>query len=158
MILDRCPKEVTIDLDAARLLLRRRGSSAKLILDGRCVGCHVHYRLMCFLRHEGIEPIQEPEAQTSVCTTRDCNRPSFHGYGSCSEHLSYLLLNNYKERSNSNIELLGETFKSATQREWTCQPRYNIVRTRMEEISQGKRPGTDLAILDDEFSPASQQL
>jgi hypothetical protein len=49
-------------------------------------------------------------------------------------------------------------FKSATRQEWTFQPQYNIVRSRMEEILQGRRAGTDLIILDDEFSPASQQL
>lgn len=158
MIFDRCPKEVTIDLDTARLLPRRVGNAIKFILDGRCVGCLVHYRLMALLRRDGIEPLREPGAGTPVCTARGCKRLSFHGYDSCVEHLSYLLSQTYRGRPISNIEGLRETFKSAIRREWKLQPRYNIVLSRMEQISQGKRPGADLIILDDEFSPASQQL
>lgn len=144
MIFDGCPKEVTIDLDTARLLPRGRGNALKLILDGRCVGCLFRYRLMALLRHDGVEPLREPEAGTSVCTTQGCKRPSFHGYDSCIDHLSYLLSQTYRGRLISNIEGLREIFKSATRREWMFQPGYNIVRSRMDEISQGKRPGTDL--------------
>jgi hypothetical protein len=41
---------------------------------------------------------------------------------------------------------------------WNFPSRYDIVRRRIEDILQGKRPGSDLVILDDEFSPTSQQL
>jgi hypothetical protein len=33
-----------------------------------------------------------------------------------------------------------------------------MVRDRIENIPQGKRPGSDLVVLDDEFSHASHQL
>lgn len=160
MIFTRCPKSITIDLDTARLRLRGRGSSAKFFLDTRCVGCRVYYQLSLFLRYSGIEPSREPTARNSVCAAQGCERLSFYGYDFCSDHLSYLLLNNSMAmaRPNSNMKLLNEIFKSATRSEWTFQPQYNIVRSRMDEILQGRRPGTDLIILDDEFSPASRQL
>lgn len=151
-------KSITIDLDTARLRLRGRGSSAKFFLNTRCVGCRVYYQLSLFLRYEGIEPSREPEARTSVCAAQGCEWLSFYGYDYCSDHLAYLLLNNSMARPNSNMELLREIFKSATQSEWTFQPRYSIMRSRMDEILRGRRPGTDLIILDDEFSPASRQL
>jgi len=159
MIFDRCPKSITIDLDTARLRLRGRGSSAKFFLDTRCVGCRVYYQLSLFLRGKGIEPSREPEAGTSVCALQGCEWLSFYGYDFCSEHLSYLVVNNYRAVARPNsMELLNEIFKSAARSEWTFQPRYNIVRSRMDEILRGTRPGTDLIILDDEISPASRQL
>ncbi|KAI0430588.1 hypothetical protein F5Y09DRAFT_330948 [Xylaria sp. FL1042] len=122
MIFQRCPKAVTIDLDTARLLLR----GTKLILDGRCVACHVHYGLRCFLKDHGIEPLQEPKTQTSVCTTPGCKRLSFQGYSNCAEHLSYMALDNHNGKPNFRTELFREMFKTATRREWTFQPQYNV--------------------------------
>lgn len=100
MVLDRCPKEVTIDLDTARLRLRGHGSFSKFYLDSRHVGCRVHYRLMLFLRQEGIEPLREPKARTFACLAQGCEQLSFHGYAYCSDHLSYLLLRNHTKPIN----------------------------------------------------------
>jgi hypothetical protein len=160
VIIDRCPQEIVIDLDTARLRHRRyrHRNGAKLILNNRCIACHLHYGLMCFLKFNGLEPLGEHNARATVCTTPDCIREPFHGYSHCPEHLSHQLLYSHNGRTKSQIELFRETFKVATRRQWTFPPRYEIVRSRMAEIAQGKRPGTDLIILDDEFSPASQQL
>jgi len=154
MILDRCPKEVILDLDTAHLQRRQSGGSTKLRLGNRCVGCHVHFQLTRFLKDKGIEP----EAQSTVCMSQDCKQLPIHAYSYCPTHLSNLLLDSRKKIPNHSITLLQEMFKSAIRKEWAFQPQYDIVRSRTEEILQGKRPGTDLIILDDEFSPSSQQL
>ncbi|KAI8951904.1 hypothetical protein F4801DRAFT_578005 [Xylaria longipes] len=44
------------------------------------------------------------------------------------------------------------------QEPWTCPAKYDIVRTRTTEIQQQKRSGSDLVVLNTEFSPASLQL
>jgi hypothetical protein len=49
-------------------------------------------------------------------------------------------------------------FSSAVQKTWTSPSDYQKVIRRMEEIKRGQRPGSDLVILDDEFSIASRQL
>ncbi|RSL43180.1 hypothetical protein CEP54_015183 [Fusarium duplospermum] len=49
-------------------------------------------------------------------------------------------------------------FNSATQRMWSFPLSYRKVLRRIEEIQQGKRSGSDLVILDDEYSPSSRQL
>lgn len=51
-----------------------------------------------------------------------------------------------------------EGFKSAARDRWITPPIYGIVRQRMSDISDGKRAGSDLVILDDEFSFTSRQL
>lgn len=154
MILDRCPKEVTLDLDTAHLQRRESRGSAILRLANRCVRCYIHFQLMRFLKHRGIEA----GPQSSVCASQDCNRLPVHGCAYCPLHLSNLLQNSHKSILNHSITQLQEIFKSAIRKEWRIQPQYDVVRRRTKEILQGKRPGTDLIILDDEFSPASQQL
>ncbi|KAK4697534.1 hypothetical protein P7C71_g554, partial [Lecanoromycetidae sp. Uapishka_2] len=56
------------------------------------------------------------------------------------------------------MESLRETFDFAARRKWKPQPQYDIVRRRILEIQQDKRPGADPVVLDDEFSPASRRL
>ena len=41
---------------------------------------------------------------------------------------------------------------------WVASPTYDVVRQRLSDIRDGKRPGSDLVILDDEYSFASKQL
>ncbi|KAF1963619.1 hypothetical protein CC80DRAFT_397754, partial [Byssothecium circinans] len=96
--------------------------------------------------------------QNSVCASRNCDRLPVHGCAYCPLHLSNLLQNSHKSIHNHSITQLQEMFKSAIRKEWRIQPQYDVVRKRTKEILQSKRPGTDLIILDDEFSPASQQL
>lgn len=63
-----------------------------------------------------------------------------------------------QELSVEKINTFREVFQSAAQKMWISPPYYDIVRRRASDIGQGKRPGSDLVILDDEFSPASRQL
>jgi hypothetical protein len=49
-------------------------------------------------------------------------------------------------------------FRTAARERWIAPVNYSIVRQRISDISKGKRPDSDLVILDDEFSIASKQL
>jgi hypothetical protein len=52
----------------------------------------------------------------------------------------------------------GKCFKSAARKLWAYPLQYDIMRRRMDDILQNKRPGSDLVVLDDEYSPSSRQL
>ncbi|KAF2440657.1 hypothetical protein P171DRAFT_447581 [Karstenula rhodostoma CBS 690.94] len=154
MILDRCPKEAILDLDTAHLQRRESRGFSILRLANRCVGCYIHFQLRRFLEHRGIEA----GPQSSVCASQNCNRLPVHRCAYCPLHLSTLLQNSHKSILSHSITQLQEMFQNAIRKEWRIQPQYDVVRKRTGEILQNKRPGTDLIILDDEFSPASQQL
>lgn len=58
-----------------------------------------------------------------------------------------------------DLQLLRRTVETAAEEKWTSPPDYNrLVRQRIADIHIGKRPGSDLVTLDDEFSPTSWQL
>jgi hypothetical protein len=58
-----------------------------------------------------------------------------------------------------DLQLLRRTFETAAEKKWTSPPDYNrLVRQRIADIQNGKRPSSDLVALDDEFSPFSWQL
>jgi hypothetical protein len=114
--------------------------------------------LIHLLRYCGVDPVQATYAGTSICAFERCERQCLVGYSCCANHVTYQLLDNHRGKVNSNIEQARELFNAATQKQWEYNPRYNIVRSRIKEISDSKRPGTDLIILDDEWSPASKQL
>ena len=150
---ERCPNEVIIDLDTAHLVLRRRPKS-QLILDNRCVACRFYNQVTTFLTRYEIEL----EDENAVCTFHGCDQLSFHGSGICAQHLSNIISKSYREKTTIDIRLLRETFNSAARKRWEFPPYYNTVRQWISEILQGKRAGSDLVILDDEFSPASSQV
>lgn len=154
LIFERCPKEGIIDLDTARLVLRRRPKSQS-ILDNRCVACRFYNQVTTYLTRYEIEL----EDGNAVCIFHGCDQLSFHGSRRCAQHLSNLLLKSHRENTTIDIiRLFWETFNSAVRKRWEFPPYYNTVRRRILEILQGKRAGSDLVILDDEFSPASSQL
>jgi len=148
-IIQRCPDEVTIDLDTARLLRSRCG----LRLGARCIACHVYFELTSF-KKEGVEF----QAENIVCTYPGCDQRSFHRSGRCPRHLSPVIWKAHRENTAINLRVARRAFESATRKRWTFPLQYKIVCRRIEAILQGKRPGSDLVILDDEFSPASRQL
>ena len=150
---ERCPNEVIIDLDTAHLVLRRRPKS-QLILGNRCVACRFYNEVTTFLTRYEIEL----EDENAVCTFHGCDQLSFHGSGRCAQHLSNIISKSYREKTTIDIRLLRETFNSAARKRWEFPPYYNTVRQWISEILQGKRAGSDLVILDDEFSPASSQV
>jgi len=61
------------------------------------------------------------------------------------------------QRTRFNSQTAQEVFKSAARDKRTASPNYDIVRRRMSDIFQGKRPGSDLVIPDEEFSFATRQ-
>jgi len=97
-------------------------------------------------------------AENIVCTHPRCDRRSFHKSGRCPQHLSKLIWATKAKDPAIDLRLARGKFESAARKQWTFPPSYDIVRERIEDILHGKRPGSDLVVLDDEFSPASHQL
>lgn len=151
---ERCPEEVTIDLDTARLFLKEKQGVIRLRLNCRCVICHFNYRVTQFLRKAGLEF----QAKNTICTFEDCDRASFNRSGRCPQHLFNSLRKAHQKKTTLDLRLLQQKFNSAAQKTWSFPPRYNTVCHRMEEICQEQRPGSDLVIMDTEFSPTSTQL
>lgn len=123
-------------------------------MDNRCVAYHFYSQVITFLTRYKIKL----EDENAVCTFHGCDQLSFHGSRRCAQYLSNLLLKSHRENTTIDIRLFRETFNSAVRKKWEFPPYYNTVRRRILEILQGKRAGSDLVILDDEFSPASSQL
>jgi len=46
-----------------------------------------------------------------------------------------------------------EAFESAARKQWVYPLKYDRMLRRMDEILLNKRPGSDLVVLDDEYSP-----
>lgn len=139
-------------MDTARLVLKTQHS--RLILDSRCVSCHVYNQVSAFLKRYEVEL----EDENDFCTFYGCDQLSFHGSGRCAQHLFGLVLKSYREKTTIDVRVVRETFLAMARKRWNFPSRYDIVRRRIEDILQGKRPGADLVVLDDEFSPTSQQL
>lgn len=78
--------------------------------------------------------------------------------GRCSRHLGSLLVGARRKVTATSLDAARNTLESASRKRWAYPPEYNIVRCRTEEILQDSRPGSDLVVLDDEFSPASEEL
>ncbi|KAL7795041.1 hypothetical protein V8C37DRAFT_375358 [Trichoderma ceciliae] len=72
-------------------------------------------------------------------------------------HLIDRLINVLKVSRTKNLGAARSVFESAVRNQWVYPPEYEMVRDRIENILQRKRPGSDLFVLDDEFSPASRQ-
>ena len=93
-----------------------------------------------------------------ACTEPGCNQHSFHKSGIFCQHLSLLLLDIHREKTAEAFPKAWKVFQSTTRTQWAYPPKYNIVRRRMDDILQTRRPGSDLVVLDDEYSPSSRQL
>jgi hypothetical protein len=150
LVTQHCPHEVTIDLDTARIFLASWG----LRLGPRCIVCSICYQVTRFFQSIGVEL----HAADIICTHPRCDQRSFNRSGRCPQHLSSLIRGIRKNKTTIDLKAARRTFESTAQKQWAFPPSYNIIRDRVEEIQQGKRPGSDLVILDDEFSPASRQL
>jgi hypothetical protein len=152
VIFEQCPKNVTIDLDTARLFLEKQPKGIKLVLEGRCVACHFHCQMTRYFRRSGLEI----KAENTICKVKGCDHLSFLGSGGCPQHLPRLITAAYRSKATIDYCLVREKFDSMAQKRWSFPPNYNAVLCRMSDILQGKRPGSNLVILDDEFSLASR--
>ena len=128
-------------------------------LDNRCVTCRAAVNIEKFFAGHEIQL----DSGSDFCGAQGCDQPSFQASGAFSRHLFNRTAWNYRngiaqENSVGKMRSLRETFNSAAEKKWVSPPEYDIVRRRILEIEQGKRPGSDLVALDIEFSPASRQL
>jgi len=157
--LERCPGEVVIDFDTARLRATRgTGKNKSKTLDNRCISCRTALQVSAFLdRYE--ESYDQP-SNSKNCLVSNCRQPVFRNSGRCADHFFKRLRQQHKERSRVNLPTLQGLLKSKINEQWIFRKDsgYERILERTLEIQEGKRPGTDLVILDDEFSPTSSQL
>lgn len=152
LVTEPCPEEVTIDLDTARLELRT--AQGALILSPRCMACQAVINIKRLLAKNFIEI--QPEG--TVCAQPGCTLQAVHMSGRCPRHFGSLLTKERRNLTAASLRAAHNVVQSASQTRWAYPPSYDVVRRRTEEILQGSRPGSDLVVLDDEFSPASGQL
>ena len=150
LVAQRCPDEVKIDLDTARLTRDRTG----LRLSARCIPRQVYWDMTHFLTFQGIES----QESGVICGYPDCDQVSFHKSGRCTKHLPDLLSQSRRKENSIDLRAARKILDSVVQQRWSFPPHYEIVHRRMKGIIVGKRPGSDVVILDDEFSPASRQI
>ena len=152
---EKCQNEVVIDFDTARLFCH----DGRMMLDGRCISCRATVRLTKLLRSCGLE-IQDLGKE--LCTKDGCTRRSFRMSGSCIRHLyddaNAISPDEWGPAKKADMRFLRNVFQSAVRVKWKSSPAYERVQELTHEIAQGKRAGSDLVILDDEWSPGSNQL
>ena len=90
-----------------------------------------------------------------LCTRPGCSRPCIEGTAGCDLHLWGL---SFDSTLKIDLRPLQQAFKATTCTRWVASPTYDVVRQRLSDIRDGKRPGSDLVILDDELSFASKQV
>ena len=128
LITKLCPKEVTIDLDTARLQFRTARST--LTLSARCIACQVLLDIERCLTRIGIKI----QSEVTVCVQPSCVLPAIHMSGRCSRHLDSLLMEARQKITAKSLNAALNTLESASRNRWNYPPEYNIVRCRTEEI------------------------
>jgi hypothetical protein len=63
-----------------------------------------------------------------------------------------------RDKQMATVASCRATLEVLMQEPWACPAKYDIISRRTSEIQQHKRSGSDLVVLDTEFSPASLQL
>ncbi|KAF2187476.1 hypothetical protein K469DRAFT_725428 [Zopfia rhizophila CBS 207.26] len=152
LVTRRCPNEVVIDLDTARVIQTSHPNT--YILSPRCVKCKAHLVMTWHLQAEGVKL----HAENIICTEPGCDQQSFHESGMCCRHFALLLLDAQREKTDTAHAKARKTFESAARKQWVYPPKYDIVRRCIDDILQNKRPSSDLVVLDDEYSNSSRQL
>lgn len=154
---ERCPHATTIDLDTARFVLTKgfNRDSRRIHVDCRCVPCHSDLQVRVWVQRCGLTGSDK----FSTCNTEGCDHPCAYGSTACDLHLPNLMAIQHQiEAQKTNLQPARKVFNSRLHHEWHCPSTYHQVRRFITEISQGKRPGSDLIVLDNEFSVATKQL
>lgn len=152
----KCPGKVILDFDTARLKRVKEAGVTRVWPSPRCAACDFRIGITSLLRSWGIEC--EGEHEHDLCQQTSCNESSFHGSPRCANHIANYLKTCRAEKVAVNMSLLQKTFDSIACQNWHCSADYEIVRQRISEISTGKRPGSALVVLDDEFSQVPRKV
>jgi hypothetical protein len=148
-----CPYNTTIDLDNA-FLEKYNGRRTKntIRLDKRCAACLATFRLRACFRKYGLIPDQPQKC----CTFKLCTQPPWRGTKCCYTHFSVYA--SLQRGGHGDLRDLQKSFTTAMSRRWSFDGNYEKAMVRTTEIKEGKRPGSDLVILDDEYLPSGQLL
>lgn len=175
---ESCPHGNIIDLDTAQLKkMERTGQrnadlsnahqhvnpntgqvkmyGAGLSLPPRCVSRSTARVIREWMQEQGMVLSDSP----TECQKQSCSRLAVYGSIGCADHLATLMndMRTLQGPINAGFENI---YEDAAKKVWTPSPKYgyDAVVQRMTEISSCKRPGSDLLLLDDEYSGASHQL
>lgn len=92
-----------------------------------------------------------------ICDAETCNNRMLSGLNKCLEHVYQITLDWHTNEWMGSLPALEAAVQIAVRKQWTYPHNYQAIQDRVQEIRDGKRPSSDLVILDNEFSPSSQQ-
>ncbi|KLO98372.1 uncharacterized protein LW94_7842 [Fusarium fujikuroi] len=92
-----------------------------------------------------------------ICDAEACNNRMLSGLNKCLEHVYQITLDWHTNEWMGSLPALEAAMQIAVRKQWTYTHNYQAIQDRVQEIRDGKRPSSDLVILDNEFSPSSQQ-
>ena len=110
LIFDRCPEEVTIDLDTSYLCKDNTDGIPRLMLNGRCVACSFFVKVTEFFTAHGVD-LQD---KGTMCQMQGCDQIAFHKLGRCLRRLDYFLKMSHEKKTEFDIGAVQKTFNSAT--------------------------------------------
>lgn len=92
-----------------------------------------------------------------ICDAEACNNRTLSGLNKCLEHIYQITLDWHTNEWTGSLPALEAAMQIAVRKQWTYPHNYQAIQDRVPEIRDGKRPSSDLVILDNEFLPSSQQ-
>lgn len=152
----KCPGKVILDFDTANLKRIKEAGVTRVSLSSRCAACDFRIGITKLLKLWGIEC--EGEHEHISCQQTGCNKSSFYGSPRCANHIAKYVKTCRVEKMAVSISLLQKIFDSMVCQNWHFSANYEVVRQRISEISTGKRPGSALVVMDDEFSQVPRKL
>ena len=160
---NQCPFQTILDLDNSYLYMSTltESDSHTIKLSKRCVSCWARHRLTVVLATRQL--FASAEDQQSTCAKNGCFQTRWFGTRYCYRHADDELSTNWHsvpryDPAQISSEFRGRPshFMSATSKQWTSSQDIQLAMSRAAGIRAGHRQGTDLVILDIEFSRSGQ--
>lgn len=163
-----CPYETILDLDNSFLSGKNRVNKGEnflfeasqhksrpgyTVLGLRCAACEVSSRLEASLVKLGLIS-DDPQ---TCCSDPNCIQPTWYGTNYCQTHI-FSINPKWSEIHSMDIRVLQQCISTAKSKRWNFDSDFEAAITRTAEIREGKRPGSDLVVLDLEFLPSSGQI
>jgi hypothetical protein len=156
---NHCPFQTILDLDNSYLYMSTLTESDlhTIKLSKRCVSCWARHRLTVALATRHL--FASAEDQQSTCAKTGCFQTRWFGTRYCYRHDDDELGTNWHSMPRYDPAQISSEFRgrqvhimSATSKQWTSSQDIQLAMSRAAEIRAGHRQGTDLVILDIEFS------
>jgi hypothetical protein len=160
---NHCPFQTILDLDNSYLYMSTltESDSHTIKLSKRCVSCWARHRLTVVLATRQL--FASAEDQQSTCAKNGCFQTRWFGTRYCYRHANDEVGTNWHSMPRYDPAQISSEFRgrqshfmSATSKQWTSSQDIQLAMSRAAEIRAGHRQGTDLVILDVEFSRSGQ--